>query len=167
MKQIRTSRILIIPCSISLAKSLVLYPADFKMVSPVMVPDCFPSDRIKGILPLLIELFEVEVDAGLWICFIIDLKHQQFIGELEVEGNPAKRGTLTFSLNFIDERTEKEFASEVMEGLLYYFKKLGTTEIVKTEVLDKQVYFKNLLKVYGFEPEREDGRYCLMRKQMR
>lgn len=167
MKQIRTSRILIIPCSMSLAKSLILYPRDFKMVSPVYVPDSFPSDRIKGMLPLLIELFEVEGDAGWWICFIIDLKRQQFIGELEVEENPAKVGGIDFSLNFTDDRTEKEFASEVIEGMLYYFKKTGTAKIVKTEVVANQSCYKEVLRMHGFEAERDDGHYCLMRKYMR
>lgn len=161
MKQIRTNRILIFPCSISLAKSLILYPYDFKMVSPVIVPEFFPSDRVKCILPLLIELYELEGDAGWRMCFIIDLKHQQFIGELELEGEGEN---LTFSLSFTNDRTEKEFVNEVMEGLFYYIHKVGITQMIQTEIADKRSYYKETLKKYGFKAERVEGDYCLMRK---
>jgi ribosomal-protein-alanine N-acetyltransferase len=167
MKQIRTDRILIIPCSVSLAKSLILYPNDFRLVSPVKVPDCFPSDRIKGMLPLLIELFEVEGDAGWWICFIIDLKHQQFIGELELAGRSMGGEDLSFSLNFIDNQTEKEFVSEVMEGLFYYIQKMGSIQVIQTEIVDKRYSYRKALEKYGFKVERAEGNYCLMRKFIR
>ena len=167
MKQIRTGRILIIPCSISLAKSLVLYVDDLKMVSPVSIPDYFPSDRMKGMLPLLIELLEAGYKADWWICFIIDLQHQQFIGELEIEGDLLKEESLSFSLKFIDGQTEEEFATEVMEGLLSYFQKLESIQLVRTEVVNDQTRYKNLLKRFGFEKEGVDGQYWLMRKYIR
>jgi ribosomal-protein-alanine N-acetyltransferase len=164
MKQIRTNRILIFPCSISLAKSLILYPYDFKMVSPVIVPESFPSDRVKCILPLLIELYELEGgDVGWWICFIIDLQSQKFIGELELEGEGEE---LTFSLTFTNAQTEKEFVSEVMEGFFYYIHKIGIAQIIQTEVPDKRFYYKETLKKYGFKAVGVEGDYCLMRKKI-
>ena len=166
MKQIRAGRILIIPCSISLAKSLVLYVNDLKMVSPVNIPDCFPSDQMKGMLPLLIELLELGDEADWWICFIIDLQHQQFIGELVVDGNPLKGGSVSFSLNFTDVQTEAEFATEVMEGLLYYFKKIDSIRLVKAELVENRTSYKEVLKKFGFEAEGVDGQYWLMRKYL-
>ena len=167
MKQIRTSRVLIIPCSISLAKSLILYPNDFKKVSPVSVPVNFPSYRIKGILPLLLEIYELDGGAGWYICFIIDLQNQLFIGELEIDEKISKGQSVIFSLHFTDDATEKEFASEVIEGLLVYYQKLGTFQVIRTEVPTNRTFLKEQLKRYEFEEEENDGNYSLMKKYIK
>ena len=167
MKKIRAGRVLIIPCTISLAKSFVLYGNDLKMASPVSIPDCFPSDRMKGMLPLLIELLELGCDADWWICFVIDLQSQRFIGELEIEGNSLEGGSLSFSLSFTDLLTEEEFATEVIEGLLYYFQENDSIQLVKTEIVDNRACYKQVLTNYGFEMERVEGHYCLLKKIIR
>ena len=167
MKRIRADRILIIPCTIALAKSFVLYGDDLKMASPVSIPDCFPSDRMKGMLPLLIELLEFSCEVDWWICFIIDLQSQKFIGELEVEGNFLRGGSLSFSLNFTDLQTEEEFATEVLEGLLFYFQENESIRLVKTEIVANRAYYKQVLTNYGFEMDRVEGPYCLLRKMIR
>ena len=167
MKQIRTSRVLIIPCSISLAKSLILYPNDFKKVSPVSVPESFPSYRIKGILPLLLELYELDGGAGWYICFIIDLQNQLFIGELEIDEKISKGQSVIFSLHFTDDASEKEFASEVIEGLIVYYQKIGAFQVIRTEVPANRPYLKEQLKRYEFEEEENDGNYSLMKKYIK
>ncbi len=161
MKQIRNNRILIFPCSISLAKSLILYPFDFKRVSPVIVPESFPSDRVKCLLPLLIELYELEGNEGWSICFIIDLINQQFIGELELEGEGEN---LAFSLRFTNDEAEREFVADVIEGLFYYIHKNGIAQMIQTEIADTRSYYKEILRKYGFKTERVEGGNCLMRK---
>ena len=166
MKKIRSGRILILPCTISLAKSFILYGNDLKMASPVSIPERIPSDRMKGMLPLLIELLELGCEADWWICFIIDLENQQFIGELEVGVNLSNGGSVSFSLNFTDGQTEEEFAAEVIEGLLYYFEEMDSIQLIKTEIEEDRAGHKKILMNCGFKIERVEGPYCLLSKKL-
>ena len=86
---------------------------------------------------------------------------------MEIDEKISKGQSVIFSLHFTDDASEKEFASEVIEGLIVYYQKIGTFQVIRTEVPANRPYLKEQLKRYEFEEEENDGNYSLMKKYIK
>lgn len=77
MIEIITDRLLIIPCSLDIAKSLIFHRKELETRSPIGIPCAWPSSAVRGMLPLYIEKLEEndqEYGWGLWLIILYNEK---------------------------------------------------------------------------------------------
>lgn len=73
LSQIFTDRLLLITCSLDLAKSIILHRKILEERSPIEIPEDWPSIELKNILPYYIEMLEIAPNEQcLQIWLIID-----------------------------------------------------------------------------------------------
>lgn len=95
--EILTERLLVIPCSLDIAKSLIIHRKELEERSPITIPESWPSPLTKGVLPLYIERLEgnkKEYGWGLWL--IIHTLEKKIIGDFYIEAKPDQKGIVDF-----------------------------------------------------------------------
>ncbi|MGD6818420.1 GNAT family N-acetyltransferase [Metabacillus sp. 84] len=114
--EILTDELLLIPCSLDLAKSLILHKKELAKRSPIVIPEDWPSLISKGILPYYIERLErdpSEYGWGIWL--IIHHKDKKMIGDFYIYSKPDSSGGIEFDFR-IDPDYRLEFGFEAVSS---------------------------------------------------
>ncbi|WP_026692161.1 hypothetical protein [Peribacillus kribbensis] len=158
MDDYKTNKVIVMTCSLDLAKSLVLYRDELIKRSPIVMPHSWPSNLFKGFLPFYIEELETDKkEYRFWL--VADLKLKKMIGDFILQKVNQSTGYLAIS--YINQEAEIEY----MEESLYIFMKYTVKafpEQIKTIVVDcpeSKTYQMSVLKELGFLMEEEDSRY--------
>lgn len=117
--EIITERLLIVPCSLEIAKSLVFQRAELEQKSPILFPVDWPSTAVTNLLPLYIEKLEKdksEYGWGIWI--VIDYTEKQIIGDVIFHGKPDKKGTIQVTYNMISDVKDDGLSYEACDALI-------------------------------------------------
>ena len=163
MNEQRTEHLVFMPCSISMARSLLLHGNTLREYAPIDIPESFPSIRARAILPLMIEGLELELEPLSWIWYVIDIKKRRMIGELILGKRMYDDHTLQFTFSFDTVDSEVAYAEDSVEWLLCF---LANTEIkyVLTEMKEEAFMAKAMLEQKGFHCFEKGGYIQLVRK---
>jgi [ribosomal protein S5]-alanine N-acetyltransferase len=132
--EIMTDRLLLIPCSLDLAKSLILFRRELEERSPIDIPGNWPSDLLLGFLPLYIEKLErdqTEFGWGIWL--VIDLIEKRIIGDILVEGKPDPSGLVRLCCNISDNNRDYSLAYEGLEAMIEWMMNQKDVKKIMTE----------------------------------
>jgi [ribosomal protein S5]-alanine N-acetyltransferase len=119
MTEIYTKRLLLIPCSLNMAISLVLHRDELHERSPIHLPENWPSPILKGMIPLYIEELEADrEEKKLIIWLAIDFKEKTVVGDYCFRGNPKKIGTTEIGFNILPQYRRKGYGYEGAQALM-------------------------------------------------
>ncbi|WP_155111150.1 GNAT family N-acetyltransferase [Metabacillus mangrovi] len=113
---------MLIPCSLDLAKSLILHKKELTKRSPIIIPEDWPSFIGRGILPFYIERLEqdrTEYGWGIWL--IIHHGDKKIIGDFYLYSKPDRLGAVAVDFHMHpDYRNQYGFeaASRFLDWLL-------------------------------------------------
>jgi [ribosomal protein S5]-alanine N-acetyltransferase len=153
-----TDRLLLIPCSLDLAKSLILFRKELEERSPIDIPDNWPSDLLIGLLPLYIEKLErdqSEFGWGIWL--VIDLIEKRMIGDILVDGKPDLNGSVRLSCNILENNSDYSLAYEGLEAMIEW---MMMQKNVKKIMMECSVQHEQQIKLYdklGLRCIKNDG----------
>jgi ribosomal-protein-alanine N-acetyltransferase len=119
VKELITDRLLLIPCSLDMAKSLILHREELAIRSPIQIPEDWPSLQLKGYLPIYIEKLEKnqnEYGWGVWI--IIKLEEKKIIGNIGFKGRPDNNGVVEIAYTILKEERQKGYGCEAAKSLI-------------------------------------------------
>ncbi|WP_409294492.1 hypothetical protein V1498_15000 [Peribacillus sp. SCS-26] len=159
MDDFKTERIIVMACSLDLAKSLILYREELVKRSPILMPDSWPSHLFKGFLPFFIEEVEKGAD-GLKFWIIADLKQKKMVGDLVFHHHTDDTGYMAVS--YISPEAEAEY----MEESLYIFLKYTANSLgrpvrhVEIECRKQDLSKQKILKELDFRRLREDALFA-------
>ncbi|WP_164462163.1 GNAT family N-acetyltransferase [Bacillus sp. FJAT-42376] len=126
--EILTEELLLVPCSLDLAKSLILHKKELAKRSPILIPEDWPSEMSRGIMPFYIERLErdcSEYGWGLWL--IIHHKDKKMIGDFYIYSKPDETGMVNF-----DFRIDPDYGMENgYEAVSHFFDWLFEQKEVK------------------------------------
>jgi len=162
MIEIFTDRLLIVPCSLDIAKSLVFHRSELEKRSPIIIPKCWPSPLTTGILPLYIENVEkdeTEYGWGLWL--IIDYAEKQIIGDLYLQGKPDKNGTVNINFNMIRDLQDTSLTYEAVDAMIEWVITQTEAEKVITECSDNNFQDIKLFERLGMRCTKKEGQFLL------
>ncbi|WP_458414018.1 GNAT family N-acetyltransferase [Schinkia sp. CFF1] len=119
MSQIFTDRLLLIPCPLDLAKSIILDRKKLEERSPVTLPSDWPSVQLKSLLPYYIELLDkAPNDRSLEIWLIIDPLERKVIGSLRVKSKAADSSTVDIGYEIIEAHRKRGVGYEAVQALV-------------------------------------------------
>lgn len=162
MIEILTNRLLIIPCSLDLAKSLVFHRKELNKRSPIEFPYYWPSSFVKGFLPYYIESLESndeENDYGLWL--IILYEEKKIIGDILMNGNPSKEGKVELDYHIEDKKLDESIAYEAMDAFIDW---LTYQKSVKKVVMECEVQQRPSIRLFnklGMVCKKKDGSFLM------
>ncbi|PLT27585.1 hypothetical protein [Peribacillus deserti] len=154
----KTERIIVMSCSLDLAKSLVLYRDELVKRSPIVMPNTWPSNLFKGFLPYYIEQIE-SGGKGYKFWIIADLKLKKMVGDFIFHQGEDRTGYIATS--FISPDAELQYLEESLYIFMKYTVK-SFTQSVKSVAVDcskKDGYKLRVLKDLGFVMDQNDSLY--------
>ena len=150
MNEQRTEHLAFIPCSISMARSLLLHADVLRKNAPVFIPECLPSIQAKATLPYVIEGLEEEIEPLSWLWFVIDIEKKKMIGEFILGKKRHDDNILHFTLTFDAVDSEIAYAEDSIDWLLFFLEK-KRIKYVTTEVGKGARMAKAILDKKGFQ----------------
>lgn len=156
MNDQRTEHLVFIPCSIAMARSLLLHAEALRKHAPIYMPDCFPTTGAKATLPYIIERLEQEEEPLSWLWFVIEVQKKSLIGELILGKKKSDDPTLQFTFTFDTFDHEIAFGEECVDWLLSFLANKKITYVI-TEMRERACMAQSILEQKGFRCINEDG----------
>ncbi|WP_050614659.1 hypothetical protein [Bacillus testis] len=163
MKDYKTENIMIMNCSLDLAKSIVLFRKELTDRSPITIPGQWPSYRFRSFLPFLIEDMEKEQDSPFHLWILADLINKMMVGDFLMYPSMRQKGVAYLEVHYLSFKEERLYFKESLRLFLEYvmpqFK--GRYDQVALEVQYTDHFKMELLKKFGFTLKKNDHPYLL------
>ncbi len=163
MNDQRTEHLVFIPCSIAMARSLLLHAEALRKNAPVYIPDCFPTSQAKATLPYVIEGLEQEREPLSWLWFVIDVEKKSLIGELILGKKKSDDTTVQFTFTFDTFDHEIAFGEECVDWLLSFLANKKIIYVI-TEMREGACTAQSMLEQKGFHCFNKSGFMQFIRK---
>lgn len=163
LKDYKTEKILIMGCSLDMAKSIILFRKELAVRSPIELPNNWPSNRFLSFLPLLIEDLEAETSSNFNMWILADIVQKKMVGDILLYKMKDKKETAFLETYFISFQHEKKHYKEMMKLFLDYVMIHfdGEYKHVNVEVLYTDNFKIDMLKRLGFYLKKKDHPYLL------
>ncbi|MFS0861352.1 GNAT family N-acetyltransferase [Fredinandcohnia sp. 179-A 10B2 NHS] len=162
MIEIFTENLLLVPCSLDIAKSLVFHRQELETRSPISIPSNWPSSMITGILPFYIEKLEKDESFygwGLWL--VINYADKRIIGDLYLQGKPDKKGTVNLSYTMNHDVHNSRLTYEAVDALIDWLTTQTEAKKVITECSDNNYQSIQLFEKLGMRCTKKDGKFLM------
>ena len=119
LSQIFTDRLLLITCSLDLAKSIILHRKLLEERSPVEIPEDWPSIELKNILPYYIEMLEkAPNEQCMQIWLVIDSCNRKIIGTVICKAMPEENYSLDLGYEIISSCRNQGYGYEAVQAIV-------------------------------------------------
>ncbi|MBU7591985.1 GNAT family N-acetyltransferase [Metabacillus halosaccharovorans] len=158
--EILTNRLMIIPCSLDIAKSLVFHRKELDKRSPIEIPASWPSAYVRGFLPYYIESLEKDdkdLDCGVWM--IILYEEKKIIGDIVMQGKPVQEQNVRLTYHIEEATTDGSIAYEAIDAFIDW---LTYQMAVKKVVMECEVQDKESIRLFdklGLICTKKDGEF--------
>ncbi|KAA0548061.1 GNAT family N-acetyltransferase [Bacillus sp. BGMRC 2118] len=157
--EIITDRLLLVPCSLDLIKSLAIYRKELEKRSPISIPTDWPSADLIGMLPYYIEKLERDKEEFGWgIWMIILYEEKRIIGDIMMRGKPVE-GAVEFTHHLIKEIKDESIAFEAIESMIDWFIEAQSITSILTECNSNDEQSIRLLERLGMKCTVKDGAF--------
>ena len=120
LKDYKTEKILIMGCSLDMAKSIILFKKELAVRSPIEIPNNWPSNRFLSFLPLLIEDLETSTPSKFDMWILADIVQKKMMGDLLLYKMKDRQETAFLETYFISFQQERKYYKEMMKLFLDY-----------------------------------------------
>ena len=162
MIEIFTERLLIVPCSLDIAKSIVFHRQELEDRSPIIIPKGWPAPLVTGLLPFYIEKLEKddsEYGWGLWL--VINYAEKSIIGDVYVHSKPDKMGTVHLSYTMVSDLNDTSLTYESIDALIEWMITQKDVKKVITECSDSNTQSIKLFEKLGMRCTKKDGKFLM------
>lgn len=162
MIEIFTEHLLIVPCSLDIAKSLIFHRGELEERSPITIPKGWPSPLIKGILPLYIEKMEKDNSNygwGLWM--IINYEDKRIIGDIYIQGKPDQSGTIHLCFNMSNGILNPLLTYEAIDAMIEWLTTQKDAKKIITECSESNFQSIKLFERLGMRCTKKDGKFLM------
>lgn len=162
MVELITDRLIVIPCSLDMAKSLVFHRKELGVRSPIHIPDSWPNPLLQSYLPLYIERLEkdqAEYGWGIWL--LIEHTEKKIIGNVCFKGRPSKKGKVEISYYIIPEFREKGYGFEAVDTLIEWLLAKEQVKSIGAECEEKNIAAIRILEKLGMRSIGKDRKFLL------
>lgn len=103
-------------CSLEMAKSIIFNIEELKSKSPIMIPEDWPPDEIKTILPFYIEKLEMDSRILGWGPWLI-IHNRKIIGNVGFKEDPDENGAIEIGYQIMKNNQKQGFGYEAVKAL--------------------------------------------------
>lgn len=118
MKHLETNRLILVPCSLEIAKKMVLDRKGLGEMLSAHIPEHWPTDDLKGYIPYVIEALEMDTSEygwGIWIA--INKSNKVVVGDIGFKGKPDHCGVIEIGYGILPQFRKQGFASEAAKAI--------------------------------------------------
>lgn len=163
LKDYKTDKLLIMNCSLDMAKSIILFRKELSVRSPIDIPTNWPSNRFITFLPLLIEDLEKVQTSNFNLWILADVIDKKMVGDILLYKMADRQDTAFLETFFISYQTERKHYKEMMKIFLEYVMAnfSDVYKYVMVEVMYTDNFKIDMLKRLGFYLRKKEHPYLL------
>jgi RimJ/RimL family protein N-acetyltransferase len=137
MPPLNTSRLTLIPLTVSIVEAAMTDRASLEQVLPVRRHDGWPGPDFKDILPLMAETLRADPSYSEWVRLIAHRTDNVAIGTIGVKARPDATGTVEIGYDIVPEYWNRGYATEAAKALIgWAFSQLGVKRVVAECLID-------------------------------
>lgn len=160
MLKLTTERLLMIPCSIHLARAMIFNRSALKTFLLADVPEGWPSDELKAFLPFYIEELEKNpalLGWGVWI--LLEKSRKIVVGDAGFKGLPDKRDSVEIGYGVHPSFRNKGYAYEAAQALAdWAFSSENRVSLLRAECNDDNLFSMKVLEKLGMQQVDREGK---------
>lgn len=153
MLKLTTDRLLLIPCSLHIAKAMILDPAYLQIFLRMKVPAGWPADELKAYLPYYIEQIEGDPSLlgwGVWI--LLDSERKTVIGDAGFKGKPDENGEIEIGYSVHPDYRRRGYAFEAAQALTDWgFRDGSGVQLIRAECNIENLSSVRVLEKLGMQ----------------
>lgn len=159
MLKLKTKRLLMIPCSLHIAKAMIFNRAYLHTFLLADVLEGWPTDELKAFLPYYIEEMEKNpklLGWGVWI--LIERSQKVVVGDAGFKGMPDEQGAVEIGYGIHPDFRNRGYAYEAAQALAdWAFNTQDRVRSVRAECDRDNIYSIKVLKKLGMALVSKDG----------
>lgn len=148
--------------SLEMAKSIIFNLEELVSRLPIAVPEEWPTDEIKSILPFYIEKLEKDPSIlgwGPWL--IIDYHNREIIGNAGFKGNPDVDGVIEVGYQILKNYQKQGYGYEAVYSLINWAFLHDNVKSIVAECDDSNIGSIRILEKLGMRCVRKDPPFLL------
>ncbi|WP_017753593.1 GNAT family N-acetyltransferase [Calidifontibacillus oryziterrae] len=150
MTTINTKRLQIKACTLEIAQALVFGSKITDSLDQIIIPDHWPTDEIKSILPFYIERLENVHYKPRWsFWLIIHNNDRRLIGSVLFKENGHESGIVELGYEIVDAYQKQGFGYEAIQALVSWVFATGRVNVIFAECDQENVGSIRLLEKLG------------------
>lgn len=160
MDQYQTERLTMMVFTLDMMNAALESNTQLKEASGCEVPENYPMELYKQMLPYKIERFHEHPEENLWEGLIIHTESNTIIGDMGFKGGPDENGEMDIGYSILPEYRGNGYASEMASSIVRWgLKQPGVKKITASCSTGNQASIRVLEKA-GFQRTGEsDGEW--------
>lgn len=158
MKNIETTRLILIPMTLEVTKSLL--DGDYKEVEKLGIrPDeNWPSDDTKDILPVILgSLEKSKIPSGFEAWMIVKKDNMQVIGDIGFHGEPDEKGEVEVGYGLVEKERGKGIGFESLQAIMEWVNSQTSVKVIKADCLIENMPSIRILEKVGMKETNRDN----------
>ncbi|TDQ42289.1 GNAT family N-acetyltransferase [Aureibacillus halotolerans] len=128
-RKLYTERLILLPCSVHFAKSIILYLKELRVRSPVLIPPQWPPVQLKMFLPFYLEALEKgKKDTYFWV--LIKADSAEIIGEIVLIPKKDQHGVIELSYRIEETHRRQGYGYEAVNEVCSYISTQKNVRII-------------------------------------
>lgn len=157
LKNINTKRLILVPLTLELTKSLMLGQNEELEKLGIKQNEKWPTEDTYDILPIIAESLEqTKVPTGFETWMIIRNDNNQVIGDIGFHGKPDENGEVEVGYGLVEDERKKGFGFEALEAIMTWAISQSNVKIIKADCLIDNIPSARLLEKVGLKEINRD-----------
>lgn len=136
MKNIETTRLILIPMTLEVTKSLMDGSCKEVENIGIKIDENWPREDTKDILPIILEsLEESKIPSGFEAWMIVKKDNMQVIGDIGFHGKPDEKGEVEVGYGLVDNERGNGIGFESLQAIIKWAISQTNVKVIKADCL--------------------------------
>ncbi|HSR04615.1 MAG TPA: GNAT family N-acetyltransferase [Proteiniclasticum sp.] len=157
MKNIETTRLILIPMTLEVIKSLSAGSSEEVEKLGIGLDENWPRDDTRDILPILLESLEKsKVPSGFEGWMIVKKDNMQVIGDIGFHGKPDEKGEVEVGYGLVEKERGKGIGFEALQAIMEWVNSQTSVKVIKADCLIENMPSIRILEKAGMKEINRD-----------
>lgn len=157
LKNIQTSRLILIPITLEIAKSLIEGSSKEVEKLGISMDEKWPTADTKDILPIIYESLKIDkIPSGFETWMIIKKDNMTVIGDIGFHGKPDDKGEVEVGYGIVEKERGNGIGFESLNAIINWALSQDNVKVIKAECLIDNKPSSRILEKVGMKEINRD-----------
>lgn len=158
LKNIRTSRLILIPVTLDITKALIQRNTDEIERLGITTDEAWPTKDTMDILPIINEILKKDKSpSGFEFWMIVKKDNMKVIGDIGFHGKPNGKGVVEIGYGLVDKERGTGFGFEALEAIMNWAISQSSVKVIKADCLISNIPSARILEKVGMKEINRDN----------
>ena len=158
LKNINTDRLILVPVTLEITKSLIDGNYDEIEKLGIKTDEKWPTEDTKDILPIINNsLEEYKLPSGFEFWMIVTKDNMKVIGDIGFHGKPNEKGEVQLGYGLVEDERGKGYGFEALKAIMDWLSFQDTVKLVQADCLIDNYPSSRILEKVGMKEVSRDN----------